>query len=331
MKGMRGHWYRAALFMCGAALFSYLIVRIGPGAVVESFRVLSWRLALVAVFPSVLLKACDTIAWRYSFPCAHVPFRQLGRVLLAGQAVTFMTPTGLGGDALKAWMLRDRVGLRESLASIVILKTTVTAAQGCFLLIGILVSRWTVGADATLVQIMEVLLLLDAIGVAGFIAVQLWGVMTGGHRILERLGLSGGATLEAAAEDVDQTLSNFYRHQPRQLGLSFAFNLLAWLIGASEVWLILYFLGQPVSPTTALVIEAFGTGIDFATFFVPGRLGFAETGAVATFLALGLNGATGLSFSLVRRVGDLTWVGIGLLLIAGRPMPSAAALSEQEA
>src|SRR5262249_12643119 len=79
------------------------------------------------------------------------------------------------------------------------------------------------------------------------------------------------------------------------------------------------------------VIEAFGTGIAFATFFIPGQLGVAEGGAVATFIALGLSAATGLSFSLVRRVREVTWIGIGLLLLAARPIPSPPSLRSEAA
>ena len=104
--------------------------------------------------------------------------------------------------------------------------------------------------------------------------------------------------------------------------LSIACNLLGWLASAGETWLVLRFLGTPVSVPTALVIEAFGTGVRFATFFVPAHIGVAEGGTVAACVALGLSAATGLSLSLVRRVREAAWTGIGLLLLAGSPRHS---------
>jgi len=330
---MTSRWYRAALLACGIALLCYLVARIGTASILTSFRELSWRLVLVAFFPCVVFKFFDILAWCYAFPTARPSFSRLASTLLAGQAVTETTPTGtLGGDAVRAWMLRDQVSLRDSFPSLVIVKTTGSASQGCFLLIGILVARWTLSsADTGLVRIMELLLLLETIGVGGFIVVQMRGVMGGGHRLLARLGFSGGDTMGAAAEHIDRALATFYRRQPRRLALSFAFHVLAWVASAYEVWLILYFLGQPVSPATALVIEAFGAGIAFATFFIPGQVGVAEGGAVATFIALGLNAATGLSFSLVRRVREVTWIGIGLLFLAARPIRSPTSLRSEAA
>src|SRR5258705_357581 len=81
-----------------------------------------------------------------------------------------VTPTGtVGADAVMAWTLRDRVGLRESLPSLLIVKTTSTASQGLFLLLGILIARWTLSSSLALVRVMEWLLLLEVIGVVGFV------------------------------------------------------------------------------------------------------------------------------------------------------------------
>jgi len=328
----RGRLYHAALLACGAGLFAFLIVSIGPAKVVASFRLLSWRLFLLIVFPCVVLKTFDTLAWRFAFPGEPAPFRSLAASLLAGQAVSATTPAGtLGGNAVMAWMLRDRVSLRQSLSSLIIVQTTSTASQGIFLLLGILLARWCYSSSVALVRVMEWLLLLEVLGVVGFVVVQMRGMMAGGHGLLGRLGFSGGSASREAARDIDQALVTFYRRQPRRLVLSLTCNLLGWLTRAGETWLILYLLGEQVSVTVALIIEAFATGIGFATFFLPTDIGVEEGGAVATFLALGMSGATGLSLSLVRRVRELAWVAVGLLLLGGKRRLSAAVPQAREA
>jgi glycosyltransferase 2 family protein len=327
----RGRVYRAVLLACGAALFAFLIVSIGPGTIAESFRVLSWRLLVLIVFPCAVLKMFDALAWRFAFPRDSVPLSRLLASLLGGQAVSSTTPAGmLGGNAVMAWMLRDRVSLRESLASLIIVQTTSTVSQGLFLLLGIVLARSTISPSQTLVRAMEWLLILECIGVIGFVVVQMRGVMAGVHRVLTRFGFSG-STWGEAATDVDEALATFYRHRPRRLALSLICSFLGWITKAAEVWLILYLLGARVPVTTALIIEAFATGISFATFFLPTDIGVEEGGAVATFLALGMNGATGLSLSLVRRVREVAWIGIGLLLIAGQRRLSAATVPARSA
>jgi glycosyltransferase 2 family protein len=117
------------------------------------------------------------------------------------------------------------------------------------------------------------------------------------------------------------------RHTPRRLTLSIAFHLVAWLLGAIEAYLILKFLGIPVSLATATVIEAFGTGVRFATFLVPASFGVQEGGFAVTFVALGLSAANGIAFGLVRRLRELVWIAIGLALFAVGRRPTIGAPS----
>src|SRR5215471_7167337 len=97
----RSRLYHAALLACGAGLFAFLIFSIGPATVVASFRLLSWRLVLLIVFPCVVLKSFDALAWVFAFSRKPVPFRSLLASILAGQAVASTTPAGmLGGNAV---------------------------------------------------------------------------------------------------------------------------------------------------------------------------------------------------------------------------------------
>jgi glycosyltransferase 2 family protein len=96
---------------------------------------------------------------------------------------------------------------------------------------------------------------------------------------------------------------------------------------------ILNALGLPVSPATALLIEAFGTGVRFASFMVPAHLGALEGGHVAIFVALGMTAPAGLTFSLVRRVREAAWTTVGLIALTalGMPSPAVAAALAREA
>jgi len=330
--GVTAASYRVAVVLCGVAVVGVLIHTIGPETILASFRQLSWRLVVVIVFPCVLLKTLDTLAWQFSFPHERVPFLPLAATLLAGQAVASTTPAGvIGGNAAMAWMVRDRVKPRESVPSLIIVQTTSTASQGLFLLIGILLAMWRLDSSPGLLRAMKWVLLLETVGVAGFVAVQMRGVVSGGSGILSRLGWSGSARIAEAATSVDRALSDFYRTQPWRLMLSLGCNLLGWFVRAGEIWLILYMLGAPISVSLALIIEAFLTGISFATFFLPTDVGVEESGTVVVFLALGLSGGTALSLALVRRIREVAWTALGLLLLARTPRPSLAAVRAQGA
>ena len=85
-------------------------------------------------------------------------------------------------------------------------------------------------------------------------------------------------------------------------------------MGALETWLFLRVLQIPASLTTALVIETLGSAVRFATFFVPGSLGALEGANTAAFAALGLGAPAGLAFSLLRRLRQVVWIGLGVLV-----------------
>ena len=325
---MRGRIVQGTLVSFGVLILVWLVVRIGPGAILTACSELSWRLVVLMVFPCVLFKCFDTLGWYFTLPANGAGFLTVAKARLIGQAVSATTPTAtIGGDAAKAWVLRNEVGLSEVLSSLVIVKTTMTVSQALFLLLGVVLAQRLAAANSRILSAMQWLLVLEAIAVAGFVAVQLCGVFTSGHGLLRRTGLFDHDDVHGAAVDIDRKLSTFYRHRPGKLALSVACNLLGWVASAGETWLILVFLGIPVTAQTALVIEAFGAGIRFATFFVPAQVGFAEGGAVATFLALGLSGGAGLAFSVVRRLREVVWIGIGLLLAGSHREPALARVS----
>ena len=66
---------------------------------------------------------------------------------------------------------------------------------------------------------------------------------------------------------------------------------------------------------TATIIEALGTGVRFATFFIPASLGTLEGAYAAAFTAFGWTAGDGLAFSLVRRARQVVWIGVGLVIL----------------
>jgi glycosyltransferase 2 family protein len=309
----------------GVALLAALVAQNDPAAVLASIVDLSWRLAVIVCFPAALVAYFDTLGWRYAFLREAAPFRALAAARLAGEAFNMTTPTAaVGGEAVKAWLLRGYAPLDATLASVIVAKTTITLGQGLYFMLGVVVA-WEIGlAGSPLFYGMIWFLAIEAIALALFVLVQMRGMLGWTGRVLERLGLRP-ANLQAMLGSVDQSLGQFYRTAPWRLGLSIWFHFIAWLLGSVETWLLLKFLGSDVSLATATVIEAFSTGVKVATFLVPASLGVLEGGFVATFAVLGLSPTTAISFSLVRRLREAVWVAIGLIaFVAMRPRETRA-------
>ena len=302
---------RSLATVAGLALMVILIVRVGSDeALSATARALGWRSLLVCL-PFALIMAVDTLGWRYAFAYDRVPFLRLVAARIAGEAVNVMTAVApVGGDAIKVWFLRPHVPYQESIASVIVAKTTITLSQALFLLIGVMAAV-ALAVDARLVRAMLWLLLVELIGAGGFLAVQVAGSLSRGARLLSRVKKLDAL---AGAENLDRTLQSFYRREWRRFALSVGFHLLGWLMGALETWLFLRVLQIPASLTTALVIETLGSAVRFATFFVPGSLGALEGANTAAFAALGLGAPAGLAFSLLRRLRQVVWIGLGVLV-----------------
>jgi len=307
---------RLGLLLCGAALFLWLLASIGPGAVVQAFTDLSWRLLVIVVFPFGVTTLLDTLGWRYAFRRDSVPFRSLLAARLAGEAFNLTTPTAsVGGEAVKAWLVRPWAPLTEGLPSVVVAKTTIVIGQALFLLVGLAAAHAALPSDSLVVRGMQWLLVAQVLAVGGFVAVQAGGALRGSTRWLQKMGWLAVRPLEALTQ-INDELARFYRREPRRLTLSILYHSLAWLIGVLEPWLILRWIGLPASLAEATAIEAFSTGIRFAAFLVPGYLGALEAGHMAIFAALGLGAPAGLSFTLIRRVREIAWTGLGFLCLA---------------
>ena len=183
------------------------------------------------------------------------------------------------------------------------------------LVVGLVATHAALPSDSLVVRAMQWLLVVQVLAVGAFVAAQAGGALGGGTRWLQKLGWLSGSPGQTLVQ-VNDELAHFYRREPARLTLSIFFHFCAWLIGALEPWLILRWIGLPVSLAQATAIEAFSTGIRFAAFLVPGYVGALEAGHVVIFSALGLGAPAGLSFTLIRRVRELAWTGLGFLALA---------------
>ena len=315
--------FRLLLALAGIIVVGYLIVRVGPVAVWSIFRDLSWRVVLILVFPTCLAVVADTLGWYFTFVTLPHSFGRLVGMRLAGEAVNQITPTAsVGGDLVRALLLRPEVPLREAVASVIADKTTGVTSQVLLLLAGLLVARFALPVPDTVLLVMAGTLILEILCVAGFVVVQLRGMVGGGGRLMAKLRIPLSRERQVALDGTDRALRSLYVLRGRGLLVSVLCHFVGATLGTLELYLFVRFLGVPISIPTAFTVGALGTAVKFFSFMVPSSLGALEGGNVAIFAAFGLGQATGLSYSLVRRMREIVWIAAGILassLIASRP------------
>ncbi len=129
-------------------------------------------------------------------------------------------------------------------------------------------------------------------------------------RIGERLLPGTGA----AAGVVRERLDLVYRHRLRVIAVGFVLNLLAWLVSATGAWIALRFMGVGLSLWAVLVIESLILALRSAAFVLPGAIGVQEAAYLLLAPLFGLDPASAVALSLLKRGRDLA-LGIPSLAI----------------
>jgi uncharacterized protein (TIRG00374 family) len=330
----------------GLLLLGYLIGKIGAGEIVRNLLSVKWAFPLVLALAG-LWHITNSCAWRSAFP-PGVPrptFASLFMAKLAGDAVNQLTPlANLGGEPLKAYLVRHQTPTARGLASVVVNKTAQVFSGLVFTAVGLgLVSlHW---------EMYHPIPLAMRVGLAALLALGLlfsWLLYRRQTRLfssflslLRRAGLKTEFIEKKMAQAIriDLLIGQLYHEHPGRLGLVLSFHALGWLLGVVETFVILRALGVQAELEVAFLITALTVIINSLFFFMPSNIGVLEGGQVFLFVTLGLDPALGLSLGIVKRMRKVFWISVGWLLLVHltrrlardeqsahlRPSPAAAA------
>ncbi|MEA2624349.1 MAG: hypothetical protein QOD06_394 [Candidatus Binatota bacterium] len=309
-----------AALAAGILLFAVLVRRLGPGILFEDLRAIGWGLALVIVI-ELSVDAVNTLGWWFTFAPddRRMGFGVLYLVRLAGTALNQTLPSAsLGGEPVKALLLRPWVPLSHGFASVITAKLSYGIAQSAFVLAGLIAASGRVDLPRGLALALIGAFLLPVIGLALFFHFQRRGLFGEVARLMLRVGLPErwSAALGRASSRVDARIRDFYALQLADFGSSVACHLASFGLGVLQVWLLLRWMGIGADLIACTVIEALSLLIQLALFLVPGGIGVQEGGKVLIFTALGLPAAAGLSLGIALRLNQMAGVALGLAAFA---------------
>ncbi len=294
----------------GLALAVYLIVANNAGEIAHAMLLVGWGLVPIALYHAVPL-IFSALSWRDLYPRSHS--LGAGRMVLLRwirESINGLLPVGgVGGDFVVVRLsYLDGVPGGAAAASMVVDLTLGVITQLVFVMAGLalLVGRST--APMVLAVAWAVLggLALMMVAVAIFLKLQHRGMFEVSTRIAGGLLRSKRlAELTGRAASVDAAVVEVYRDRPRLWRAGF-FRLAGWMLGTGEIWLTLYFFGQPISLTDAFILESLSAGVRAIAFMVPGALGILEGSFVVFGPLFGLPPQTSLMISLAKRVRELS-------------------------
>jgi hypothetical protein len=309
----RQHLIAIAAALAGAALFAYSVERAGVSDIIEAIRRVGWGLAVILALAGLrfLVRA---ECWRWCLaPATAFPIGRALTAFLAGDAVGNVTPLGLlASEPTKVLLTRHHLATREAVASLAVENLVYAASVMAMVGGGLVVLAVNVAMPVVWkVALMAALAALVSGCVVSLRAMRgTWDPRRGQRpRWRERL-----------ASVRDEAL-RFSGGHPGRLWRVFALDVVFHALAVLEVYLTLQWLLGDRSPTLvqAIVFEALNRVITAAFKFVPFRVGIDEASAGALAPILSVNPAAGVALAVVRKVRNLFWAAVGLVLVAAHP------------
>ncbi len=263
----------------------------------------------------------DVAGWQLTLSNVPLDLRWLGRlygVRMLGEAFNNVTPfAAMGGEPVKAYILKAHygIGYRDSGVSLILAKTVILLALVLFLTIGFWMLAPTDGLHASHKTIAWIGYLGLGLGIVLFYLIQRFRAASWLGRYLGASALALRLSkILSVIHEVDDRLARFYTEQRGRFAGAFLLALANWLLGVTEVYLVMWLLGHPISFTDAWIIESLAQLVRAGTPFIPGSLGAQEGTLTLACAAITGNPGVGLALSFVRRARELIWVlgGLGL-------------------
>jgi uncharacterized protein (TIRG00374 family) len=308
-------------FAAGAVALAVLVVRAGPRQLLADVEEAGWAVpAIVGVYG--LVYTLNTIAWRLTMiEKPRLPFIRAWVVNVAAFSINYLTPfASIGGEPFKIVAASQWMGARNGAASVLNYRLVHMQAHILVFLTGVILAFFLLPAGTIATSLLIVLTLVLLVIGALLLAVHREGVIERLFDLAGRIPLLNRFAIRleprrSALMEVDRQLIAFHRSSPMRYYGALFIEYSARVLSMLEFFIIARGVGHPVSFGTAFLIGGFSSLVVNLFFFMPFNVGSKEGGLAVIFAALGLPSRLGVAAAVVSRLRELSWIGIGLLLV----------------
>jgi putative membrane protein len=305
--------------LIGVGLGAGLVLYYGLSETGEAFLTAGWQgLAAISAVHLMSLALC-ALAWRVLITAPLA--RPLRACLWArwlrdgiGNVLPIFPAAGEVAAARELALAGLPVGLAG--ASAVVDLTTEMISQLLFTLLGLaLLMAERPGSD----HVWPVAggLAIAGLLVGGFVVAQRNGLLKVLESLPARLGLTQPWAKLPEAASIHAGVEAIYA-APGRVAASVAIHFAAWIAGAAEAWVALWFMGHPLSISAVLIIESLVFALRTVAFAVPWAAGVQEGGYVVLGALFGLAPDVALALSLLKRARELITGTPALLIWQGK-------------
>lgn len=308
---------RLVLFLAtlvGLGIAAWVLASLGLGSIVAAMeRIGPWGFALLCLWSVGVLSILGLALWVVA---PGEPARKIGHFIWSRatrEGATDVLPFSQLGGLLVGARTLEQGGVARPVvhAALIADLTTELASQLLFTLFGVAMLATTLVDQNAAAAVRPTILVgagLCIAMMAGFAIFQRPALALAG-RLGERLLPGAGA----AAGLVRARLDAIYRSRLR-VAAGFLLNLLAWIVAGAGAWVALRIMGIAISLWAVLVIESLIFALRSAAFILPGAIGVQEAAYLLLAPLFGLDPASAVALSLLKRGRDLA-LGIPFLAV----------------
>ncbi len=251
-----------------------------------------------------------------------INFYRLNKYRIAGQAVSFFTPTAkMGGEGIKTRIMSKRESLPYShaLSSVVLDNAIDLTTSGFFFFIGSIIVILSINTGLATNIFLGTLLVLFIITLGTF-NYRLFKGKTILYGFANKIGLFKLKKLKKLKQEFkkfDEYLHDFYKQDKKYFYQTITLSFLSWILMFLEYYIAGRMLGLNFSLWMIFLIVTL-VGIAYL-IPVPMALGTLEAGQLSAFAILGISTAAGLGLSFIIRAKDMliAFWGVGILSFYG--------------
>jgi uncharacterized protein (TIRG00374 family) len=308
---------RVAVFVAGLGAIAALAALVGWEPIIANLgRIGGFFFVLLAVYAAA--QVAFTLGWWAIVGRPHpISFGELFAAYLAGDSVNYFT--GVGGEPVKAHLLRSKMGFGRAFATIWVNRNADVLAQWLYLFGGaaVALTHFSLPPVARYL-VLAGLLLLGGLAL-GFTRMQRRGFFGPILRKLMRFRPLASRLhhLEDHTHALDDRIRVYYHREEHrtQFAIAVGWGLLGWCGGLVETWIVLRLLSPDHGFAAAFAIEALAMLLNSMLLFIPAKIGSAEGVRVAVATLVGLTPAQGAAYALVRRARELIWLAPGVIIL----------------
>lgn len=252
-----------------------------------------------------------------------IGFFRLFKLTISGFAINYITPFGLmGGEPYKIIELQPDLGIQKSTSSVLLGTMMRIVAHFIFWMVSIplLIFLVPVLSDSVEVGIMittgtTFLLLLWAYRIYTRGGVDRALIISSRLPFIGKKIKAYRTNNQEKISQMDELISDLYKNRKRDFFLSLSFEFIARILVCVEVILMMQAIKQPITFGESVLIESLQSLISNLFFFMPMQMGAREGGFVIVYGMLSIPLAYGVFVSICKRIRELFWTLIGVVLI----------------